>query len=80
MSGPTYTEKHYSDKDIAKAQQWLRNEGSSIKVTGKFTIGMTTVLYKFQRDNGLELTGELDKATWKLLKKKNSWFRKLFKK
>ena len=57
-------------KRIKMAQKLLRENGSSIKVTGKFSIGMSTALCKYQRDNGLEVTGELDKDTWKSLTKK----------
>ena len=72
--------KHLSEKDITKAQQWLSNLGSSIKVTGRFTIGMTTALCKFQRDRKILVTGELDNLTWNSLKKENSWIKKIFKK
>ncbi len=74
MAYNTYTEKNISDKKIAKAQKWLKNLGSSIKVTGRFTIGMTTALYKFQREHNLPITGELDRQTWRALRKENSWF------
>ena len=69
--------KHDSEKDITKAQEWLRNCGSSIKVTGKYTIGMKTAILKFQKDNRLEQTGILDNKTWAKLKIKNSVIRKL---
>lgn len=77
MTDNNYETKDLPDKKIAKAQKWLRNEGSNIKVTGKFTIGMTTVLCKFQRENKLPVTGTLDKDTWRLLKKKNPWYKNL---
>ena len=70
--------QHTSEKDILKAQKILREKGSSIKVTGKYTIGMKTVLFKYQRENGLPVTGELDDVTWKKLKSENSLFKRLF--
>ena len=70
--------KHNSEKHIKKAQKWLRNLGSSIKVTGRFTIGMTTALCKFQREHKIPITGILDDNTWALLKRENTLWRKLF--
>ena len=61
--------KYYSEKNVLKAQKWLQNTGSSIKLNGRFTIGMTTALCSYQRKKGLPTTGELDKVTWKTLKK-----------
>ena len=66
-----------SEKDIMQAQKWLQAFGSTVKVTGKMTIGMTTALCTFQRKNNLPTTGELDKETWNALKKANSWWTKL---
>ena len=74
-----YSCSHDSVKDIAQAQKWLRNCGSSIQVTGLFTIGMTTALCKFQRDRKMQVTGVLDDNTWKCLNKENTWFRRIFK-
>lgn len=72
-----------SEKDIAQAQKWLRSWGSGIKVTGKMSIGMASVLFKYQREHNLPITGELDGYTWSSLRKENSilskW-KKLFKK
>ena len=70
---------HMDAKDIEKAQKWLKNLGSKITVNGKFSIGMSTALYSFQRKYNIPVTGELDHITWKTLRKENSWFRKLFK-
>lgn len=70
---------HTTEKDILKAQKWLRNLGSSIKLTGKMSIGMETALCTFQRKNLLPITGKLDKITWKALKKANPWWKQLFK-
>lgn len=71
---------HTSEKDILKAQKWLQSCGSSIKLNGKMTIGMTTALYNFQRKHQLPVTGMLDKVTWKALKKENSAWRKFWRK
>lgn len=70
---------HTTEKDILKAQKWLRNLGSSIKLTGKMSIGMETALCTFQRKNLLPITGKLDEITWKALKKANPWWKQLFK-
>ena len=70
---------HITEKDILKAQKWLRNLGSSIKLTGKMSIGMETALCTFQRKNLLPITGKLDDITWKALKKANPWWKQLFK-
>lgn len=70
---------HTTEKDILKAQKWLRNLGSSIKLTGKMSIGMETALCTFQRKNLLPITGKLDGITWKALKKANPWWKQLFK-
>lgn len=70
---------HTTEKDILKAQKWLRNLGSSIKLTGKMSIGMETALCTFQRKNLLPITGKLDTITWTALKKANPWWKQLFK-
>lgn len=70
---------HTTEKDILKAQKWLRNLGSSVKLTGKMSIGMSTAICTFQRKHLLPITGELDKITWKELKKANPWWKQLFK-
>lgn len=69
-----------SEAEITKAQKWLQNLGSKVKVTGKWSIGMQTAVYCFQRRYELEQTGELDKATWKKLKSENSWWKKTIRK
>jgi len=71
---------HNSEKDILKAQRWLSNLGSKIKVNGLMTIGMTTALCAFQRKHSLPITGELDATTWNALKKENSWWKRLIRK
>lgn len=71
---------HTSEKDIVKAQKWLQNCGSKVQITGKMSIGMKTALCSYQRKHALQPTGELDKATWKMLKKENSRWRKFWRK
>ncbi|MCR4649213.1 MAG: peptidoglycan-binding protein [Lachnospiraceae bacterium] len=71
---------HNTEKDITKAQKWLHNLGSKVKVNGKMTIGMATAIYAFQNRYKLEPTGELDENTWKALKKENSWWKNLARK
>lgn len=67
---------HNSEKDIKKAQKWLGILGSKVKVTGKWTIGMTTAVCSFQRKNKLTPTGELDPVTWVTLKRKIPWWKR----
>ena len=52
---------------VKEAQQLLRKAGSTIKVTGFFSIGMYAAVKAFQKRNGLKVTGEIDSATWKKL-------------
>lgn len=66
--------------NIVKAQKMLRNLGSKIQVNGRWSIGMQTSICSFQRRRCLLITGELDKATWKELKKQNRWWRRLARK
>lgn len=71
---------HTSEKDIVKAQKWLKALGSTVKVNGRMTIGMTTAIISFQRKHQLPATGELDKNTWKELKRCNSVWKKIARK
>lgn len=48
----------------------LRAHGSTIKDTDKFTIGVKTAVKAFQKKNGLEETGIVDRKTWRKLKAK----------
>lgn len=50
--------------NVKKAQQLLQKHGSAIKVTGVFTIGMLSAIKCFQKKNGLDVTGKMDKKTW----------------
>ena len=67
---------HKTEKDIKRAQKWLRNLGSKVKVTGSWSIGMTNAICSFQNKNNLKATGELDSATWASLKKKIPWWKR----
>ena len=71
---------HTSEKDIMKAQKWLRNYGSKIQVTGQWSIAMRSAVVSFQKKNGLPPIGELDYFTWKKLKQQNRWWKRLAKK
>jgi peptidoglycan hydrolase-like protein with peptidoglycan-binding domain len=59
----------YGDKGAAvtKVQRMLVRSGSTIKVTGEFTIGMTAAIRCFQKKNGLNATGKLDAKTMNAL-------------
>ena len=50
--------------NVKKAQEMLHKVGSTIKVTGEFTIGMMSAIRSFQKKNGLATTGKMDKKTW----------------
>ena len=54
---------------VEKIAQMLRKHGSSIKDTKKFTIGMKTAVKSFQKKHNLIPTGDVDRETWKELKK-----------
>lgn len=62
----------YGDKgkDVEKAQQLLQKAGSTIKVTGEFSIGMKSAVKAFQKKNGLKITGIIDQKTWDKLNAK----------
>ncbi len=69
LNGRDYTMANYTEAEITRAQKLLQQTGSTVKVNGKFTIGMSTAIYTFQRKAGIPVTGELDAETWKALKK-----------
>ena len=50
-------------KDVEKAQKALQKAGSTIKLNGKFTIGMYSAVKSFQKKNGLKVTGQIDAKT-----------------
>lgn len=60
----------YGDEnlEVLEAQKLLKAAGSTIKLTGKFTIGMTTAVKNFQKKNGLAVTGVIDTKTMNKLK------------
>lgn len=53
--------------EVVEAQRYLKKAGSTIKVTGIFTIGMLSAVKSFQKKNGLKVTGQIDKATFEKL-------------
>ena len=55
-------------RDIMEIQQLLKAAGSTIKVNGKYTIGMLTAVKYFQKKNGLAVTGKIDLKTMNKLK------------
>ena len=67
---------HNSKKEITKALRWLRMLGSSVKVTGEWTIGMASAVACFQKKNKLTPTGELDSVTWVTLKRSIPWWKR----
>ena len=50
-------------KAVSDAQKLLKKFGSTIKVTGEFTIGMLSAVKAFQKKNKLPVTGVIDKKT-----------------
>ena len=50
-------------KIVEDAQKALQKAGSTIKVNGKFTIGMTSAVKAFQKKNKLKVTGQVDAKT-----------------
>ena len=50
--------------NVKQAQEMLHKLGSTIKVTGEFTVGMMSAIRSFQKKNGLATTGKMDKKTW----------------
>ena len=54
---------------VEKIAQLLQKHGSKIKPTRKFTVGMKSAVTSFQKKHNLIPTGDVDKETWKELKK-----------
>lgn len=50
-------------KEVAEMQKALQKAGSTIKVNGKYTIGMTSAVKAFQKKNKLPVTGVIDAKT-----------------
>lgn len=67
-------------KSVLKAQKLLKMSGSSIAVTGQYTVAMVSAVRSFQKKNGLEVTGKIDNITMKVLKKQNSLWKRFCKK
>lgn len=57
---PVYGDEN---KEVLKYQKLLQKTGSKIKLTGIFTIGMTTAIKSFQKKAKLAVTGKLDAKT-----------------
>lgn len=59
----------YGDRGalVKAAQEMLAKTGSTIKISGIFTIGMNSAVRAFQRKNGLAVTGIINYTTWKKL-------------
>ena len=72
----------YGDEgiEVLEVQGLLRASGSSISLTGQYSVAMISAVRSFQKKNGLDITGKVDKKTYKLLRKQNSWWRKFFQK
>ena len=52
---------------VREAQELLKKAGSTIKVTGVFSIGMYSAVKAFQKKQGLKATGAIDEGTLKVL-------------
>ena len=63
MFGPKVLKYGMEGKAIADAQKALQKAGSTIKVNGKFTIGMLSAVKAFQKRNKLPVTGVIDTKT-----------------
>ena len=54
---------------VKEASILLAKHGSSLKPTEEFTIAMRSAVKAFQKKQGLEQTGIINKKTWKALHK-----------
>lgn len=50
-------------KMVADAQKALQKAGSTIKINGKYTIGMISAVKAFQKKNKMKVTGQIDAKT-----------------
>ena len=50
-------------KEVEKMQKALQKSGSTVKVTGKYHIGMVSAVKAFQKRNNLKVTGTIDAKT-----------------
>jgi len=66
-----------SGLEVLTVQTLLKDAGSKISLTGCYDIAMVSAVRSFQKKNGLEITGKVDKPTYKKLKKPISWWDKL---
>lgn len=62
----------YGDKgtNVRECQKLLKAAGSTLKVDGKFGIGMVSAVRAFQKKNALPVTGIIDAKTYKKLSAK----------
>lgn len=51
-------------KEVLDAQKMLAKLGSSVTPTGVFHMGTLSAVRNFQKKNGLEVTGVIDRKTW----------------
>ena len=57
-------------RGVRELQTALNEHGASLYVDGRFARGTDLALAKFQNDNGLDVTGVADEATWAKLQPK----------
>ena len=50
-------------KAVEEAQKLLQKAGSTIKVNGKYTVGMISAVKAFQKKHKLPVTGKIDTKT-----------------
>lgn len=50
--------------EVLYASSLLQKNGSSIKLTDAYHIGMRSAVISFQKKNKLKVTGVIDKKTW----------------
>lgn len=63
------TTKMVADEKILAAQKALNQSGFKLKEDGKYGPKTKGAVKKFQKENGLKVTGKLDKATLAMLGK-----------
>ena len=63
---PKFTPIKYGaeGKEVKECQKALKQAGSTIQITGKFTIGMVSAVKSFQKKHGLKITGAIDAKTF----------------
>lgn len=62
--------------EVKKICAALKKNGSTIKPTDEYTIGMLSAVRAFQKKQGLPVTGVVDKKTWDKLMMPIPVFRK----